>query len=89
MRDRSSFSLDLSDGGIPNCRHGDGRYTVEGPYIVVWITDAHGCLGVQVPGPKLKLRWSYDGKQRRFRFAQPVPPLMRIINEAIPLTRIG
>jgi len=88
---RGAFSGVLSNGGVAGCRHADGRYAVQEQYVVVTVTDVHGCTaGVQDLMQKpLKLHWSYDGKLLRFQVPRSALLLERVIWSAIPYVRIG
>jgi TRAP-type transport system periplasmic protein len=84
-----TFGIVLSDGGVPGCRHGEGTYSINGHFLTTRLLDAHGCPGVQVPGPPLTLRWSYEDNKLRFRLVQAALPLIHVIWEAVPVERIS
>lgn len=86
---KGAFDLVLSNGGLPGCRHGNGRYKVRGRYVTTWLEDAHGCPGVATPTPRVKLRWTYDGKMLRFATTGPTYPLDVITWAVVPLTKIA
>jgi hypothetical protein len=79
----------MNDGGIPACRHADGRYSIHGPYMVNQWLDFHGCPLFKAPTTTLKLRWTCDGKNLRFALGQPSIPAGVVSWTATPFVRIG
>jgi TRAP-type C4-dicarboxylate transport system substrate-binding protein len=79
----------VNDGGLPDCRHADGRYFIQGPYMVNQWLDFHGCHLFQAPTTTLKLRWTYDGKNLRFSLGEPALPPNILSWTATPFVRIG
>jgi TRAP-type C4-dicarboxylate transport system substrate-binding protein len=87
--EKGRFDLVLAEGGDEHCRHGDGRYELQGKFLVVWFDDLHGCPGIKTPSDPTTLRWTYDGKTLRFSLAKPTGPLSVATWTAIPFVRIG
>jgi TRAP-type C4-dicarboxylate transport system substrate-binding protein len=91
--ENGAFDVVLSDGGLPACRHLDGRYSVEGALVVARWTDFHGCPGLHAPPPggsdPVYLRWTYDGTTLRFSLAKPTDPPDVVGWTASSLLRIG
>jgi TRAP-type C4-dicarboxylate transport system substrate-binding protein len=85
------FDFVLSGGGVPNCRHANGRYSLEGQILTARWTNFFGCplLDAPLSLPPNRLRWSNDGVGLRFRFVQPTSPIGRVTWESNPLVRIG
>ena len=86
--DDGRFDFVLSAGGVPGCRHGEGRYSVRGQHLTLSWTSDHGCPLTQVPSPPLKLGWSSDGKALSIRVVRPAFPLDLVTWESKPFVRI-
>jgi TRAP-type transport system periplasmic protein len=82
------FDFVLSAGGVPGCRHGEGRYSVTGQYLTLKWTSDYGCPLTEVPSPPLRLRWSSDGKALSIRVDRPAFPLDLVTWESKPFVRI-
>jgi TRAP-type C4-dicarboxylate transport system substrate-binding protein len=86
--ENGTFDLVVT-GGVPSCRHADGRYSVRGQFMVNQFLDFHGCAMFQAPTDPLKLRWTYDGRNLRFFLVEPAPPANVITWAAAPFVHIG